>query len=937
MSNLVVSSQDIVKGKTGDAKNRGSAFTQPLQFLPFDEKDEVWSSMNLDFLEYQGLRQILKKAPHFAKNYNLAQGIIDKSDYVGTGANENQEILINLYDQEEETHLDLKFYPFIPNFINTMVTEFAKRNTKIMFMTTDEYSYNEMLELKRSEIEQVLLKEAEDKLLQQLLAAGHDPENPDEQELFQKTLSPENLKTLPEIESYFSKNYRSMLEEWATHQHKEDYNRFNMEELEERNFRNSLITDSEYWHFRMMENDYSIEDWNPMFTFVFKAPNIRYTSQAFAAGNTELLTVAEAVDKLGYLMTQEQLESLERIYPAINSAYPITGYAPESYYDSSISMNDNVNGPSLGMRQVTSMLGTTGQGYDMLTNLMMHGEQSGFGEYRQYYLRATTAYWKSQRKVGHLTKIKESGEVIVKIVDESYEVTDHPVYNNILIKNRNAETLVFGEHIEWTWINWVWGGIKLGPNAPSYAAMPATNSVTGLQPIYLGITQNKVGPVRYQFKGDDNLYGCKLPVEGATFSDYNARSVCPVDLLKPFQIGYNVVNNQIADILMDELGTIIAFDQNQLPQNSLGEDWGRGNYAKAYVAMKNFNMLPLDRTLANTEAASGQQPLQVLNLSQTERLMTRIQLATYFKNEGLSMMGITPQRQGQPVGRQTATGVEENLNASYNQTEPYFIRHSDQLMPRVYQMLIDLAQHYQSTNPSVRLQYMTSKEEKVNFQINGTDLLLRDFNIYVTSNANTRNTIEELRKLLITNNTAGGTIYELGNLLTADSLGEMNNILKEIEKKGEMQRNQEMTQEQQIEQQRNEAVLQEKKLELDHEEREAEKDRRANILIAEIRASGYSGAVDLDQNQRNDFLDNLDRIQGQQEYQESMGFEREKETNRTLLAKDKDNLDREKMNTQLRVAQTQLEIARENKTKSELQKQQQRKDREKEKKKKSTK
>ena len=34
----------------------------------------------------------------------------------------------------------------------------------------------------------------------------------------QQQLSPENLKTLPEIEDYFSKSYRSSVEEWATHQ-----------------------------------------------------------------------------------------------------------------------------------------------------------------------------------------------------------------------------------------------------------------------------------------------------------------------------------------------------------------------------------------------------------------------------------------------------------------------------------------------------------------------------------------------------------------------------------------------------------------------------------------------------------------------------------------------------------------------------------------------
>lgn len=919
MSNIVLSSGDIVNGKKGKS-NFTSAFTQPLQFIPRDEKDEDWNAHNLDFLEYQGLRQIFKKAPHFAKNFNLAHGIIDKSDYVGTGANENQELLENLWgDNDLDTNLDLKFYPMIPSFINTMRTEFAKRNSKIMFMTADEYSYNEMLAAKTDEISNVLLKEAEQKMLQKLIDAGHDPQNPEDAQMFQEELNPEKLKTLPEIQEYYSKNYRSMITEWASHQYEEDSYRFSMPELKERNFTNSLITDSAYFHFPMYKNDYGVEIWNPMYTFVFKSPETKYTSQAYAAGNVKLMTIPEVIDKFGEKMSEDQQKSLELIYPSTNARYGVSGVSPESYYDNSKSHDWNVDGPSIAMREVTSVLGGTVGGMDALSILM---NQDRYVNDKHFLLRVTTGYWKSQRRIGHLTQIKSDGSSVIKIVDEDYEVTDHPVYNNTLIKNRNPETLIFGEHIDWIWINQTYGGVKIGPNIPSYASMPASTGVSGLQPIYIGTDSNKVGPLKYQFKGDNNLYGCKLPVEGATFSDYNTRSVCAVDILKPFQIGYNVVNNQIADILMDELGTIVAFDQNQLPQESLGEDWGKGNYAKAWVAMKNFNMLPLDRRLANTEGASGQQALQQLDLSQTQRLMSRIQLGTYFKNEGLGLMGITPQRLGQSTGRQTATGVEENLNSSYNQTEMYFIQFSDYLMPRVEQMRTDLAQYYQSSNPSVRLQYMTSKDEKVNFQINGTDLLLRDFNVHAVSNATNRNVVEELRKLLITNNTAGGTIYQLGNLLTADSLGEINTILKSIEQKSDAQRQQEHNQEQAMDKQRQDSALQEKRLELEHEEREAEKDRRRDLAVAEIRAAGYSGAVDLNGNQQNDFLDNLEKIRNQDDYQQSMGFEREKETNRSQLARDKNNLERDKMNTQLRVAELGLAVARENKTGAELKKKQ---------------
>lgn len=915
---IVLSSQDIVKGKKGKKNAVGNAFVQPLQFIPFEDKDDDWCNSNLDFLEFQGLKQIYQKAPHFAKNYNLAAGIIDRSDYFGSNP-ETNDLVLSLGSVPEESHMNIEFYPFIPNFVNTLCTEFSERVNKIVVTAIDDYSYNEMLELKRSEVESVLLKQAEQKLYSKLLDSGKNPQNPEDAEVFQQQLAPENLKTLPEIESFFTKNYTSMVEKWANHQHKSDYYRFGMAEMEKKNFRNSLITDSAYFHYLMMEDDYSIEEWNPMFTFIFKSPETKYASLAYAGGNVKLLTIADIIDKYGYIMTQDQLENLERIYPASNVNASITGYDPQSYYDNTISHSDNVNGPSVAMSQVLSMVdGSVGGPTDTLNDLM---NQNQFSNGR-YLGRVTTMYWKSQRKVGHLTKIKRSGEVVIEIVDESYEVTDLPIYNNTLIKNRNPQTLIFGEHIEWTYINQVWGGVKIGPNVPSYSGMPTVTATNGLQPIYLGINQNKVGPVKYQFKGDENLYGCKLPIEGAEFSDYNARSSCPVDLLKPWQIGYNVVNNQIKDILVDELGTIVALDANQLPQESLGESWGKGNYAKAYVAMKNFNVLPLDRRLANTEGASGGQPLQQLDLSQTQRLLSRIQLATYFKNEGLSLMGITPQRLGQATGRQTATGVEENLNASYAQTEEYFTQFSIELMPRVYQMLLDLSQYYQSTKPSLRLQFMTSKEERVNFQINGTSLLLRDFNLYATSTASNRNTIEELRNLLITNNTAGGTIYQLGNLLTADSIGEINSILKDIETKEESKRREEYGQEQQLEKQRQEATQQERRLELDHEAQEAEKDRRSQILIAEIRAAGYSGSVDLDANGQNDYLDNLKVIQGQEQFQQTMTFEREKQSTKLKLDQDKIEIQREKNATQLRAKEIELNIARENQTKSELQKRQ---------------
>jgi hypothetical protein len=410
-------------------------------------------------------------------------------------------------------------------------------------------------------------------------------------------------------------------------------------------------------------------------------------------------------------------------------------------------------------------------------------------------------------------------------------------------------------------------------------------------------------------------------VEGSVFSDRNTRSVALVDLMKPFQIGYNIVNNQIADILVDELGTVILLDQNSLPRHSLGEDWGKNNLAKAYVAMKNFQMLPLDTSITNTENPLAFQHYQKLDLEQTNRLMTRIQLANYFKQQAFEVIGITPQRMGQQIGQtNTATGIEQAVSGSYAQTEMLFVQHSDYLMPRVHQMRTDLAQHYHSTKPSLRLRYITNTEETKNFEMNGTDLLMRDLNIFCTTKANHRAVLEQLKQLAIQNNTSGASIYDLGNIMKAESIAEVDQILKKSDERMERQRQEQMQQEQQMQEQALKARQDEVRQKMEFEASENQKDREARIVEAEIRSAGYGAMQDLNQNMQSDYADMLEKIQKGEEYQQAMGLQREKEGNRMRNEAAKMDLEREKLSVQKQISDNQLAIAMENKNKFDVQK-----------------
>jgi len=893
--------------------NRIGSITQPLQFLSKKDKDDEWAAWNLDWLELQGLRQIRRNARRLMKNYKLAKGVIDKTDYIIEDDNDYRDI-VELLTKEDSSALELKFYPIIPNVINVLVAEFAKRSTKLTYRAVDEFSYNEMMEQKRAMVEETLLSDAQAKVTAALLEQGLDPES----EEAQQQLAPDNLKSLPEIEQFFKKDYRSMVEQWATHQHKVDTERFRMDELEERGFRDMLITDREFWHFHMMEDDYEVELWNPVLTFYHKSPDIRYISQSNWVGKTDMLTPADVIDKYGYLMDEEQLESLEAIYPIRSAGYNIGGLQNDgSFYDGTKSHDWNTQMPSLGYRQYTSfMAGNVLDGNDVINEILSEGEDYN-NQGTLYLLRVSTVYWKSQRKVGHLTKIVESGEVTNEIITEDYQVTDQPIYDTRLFKNKTKENLIFGEHIDWIWINEVWGGVKIGPNISSYWGM---NTSDGFSPMYIGVNRKKIGPLKFQFKGDNSLYGCKLPVEGAVFSDRNTKSTALIDLMKPYQIGYNIVNNQIADILVDELGTIIMLDQNTLPRHSLGEDWGKGNYAKAYVAMKNFQMLPLDTSITNTENALNFNHFQKLDLSQTERLMGRVQLANHFKNQAYEVIGVNPQRMGQQLSQMTATGVEQAASASYAQTEVYFIQHADYLMPRVHQMRTDLAQYYHSTTPSTRLTYITGNDEKVNFEINGTELLLRDLNIFCTTTANHRAILEQLKQMAVQNNTTGASIYDIGKVVQSDSIAELNTVLKSTEQKQQQQKQAEMQQQQQMQEQQLQQQQEIEKMKIDSVAAENEKNRQRDILVAEIRAAGYGAMADVDKNEISDYRDAMKDIKQTEQYQQQTELQRNKQNNDMIKHGQKLSLEEQKLQTQKEIADKQLQIAKENKNKYDFEK-----------------
>lgn len=891
-SDLVLTARDLLKGYIAGSNSPYQLWNiTPLQFVEDADKDEDWIKWNLDFLERVALRQLMDTGPRLLKNYNMANGILDLTDF-GLNPETNEfapDVQVLGAQSLEKTQVPLKFYPIIPNIINVLVGEFTKRDNKIIPVATDEFSKNEIYEKKFNDIMQVLANDAKSKIEQQLLLQGIDyrtVQDPQQQQQIQQQM--DAAAQLAQIETKY-KNYRGIAEEWAAHMLEWDTDRFRMNEMEVHGFRDMLVADREFWHVRVLEDDIKLELWNPRFTFYHKSPDVYWISEGNYVGQQKYMTASDIINIFGDQMDETDIEKLKNF--AVTNGFG-SNYIPASVADQTHWYNDYNRPYPESQKNVTWEAWWQDRESNSSPAFTMYDMQ-----YRNnftymspvdspFLLRVTEAYWISQRKVGHLVVKDDAGAVIFEdIVDENHKVTNKPVYDKSLQKKETVDNLIKGEHVEWVWINELRHGVKIGSNRTGYYY---TNP-SEFQPIYLGGERCK-----FEFKGKNKLYGTKLPVEGKIFSDRNSISQSLVDRMKGFQINYNIVNNQIVELLADAVGKVMVIDQNMIPKKSMDESWGNQNFTKFFQIMQDYKIAPIDTSLANTQTATNFQHFQVMDMSNTDMIMAKLKLGEYFKNEAFATVGITPQRLGEMVGQPTATGVEQSVTASHAQTEWYFEQHMNHLMPRVRQMMLEAEQFLCAEKPWVSIKYMNSNEENAFFKMEGWRNLLTDLNVVCKSSANVKATMQMLKQALMQNNTAGGSLYELAQVGLSNSPAELISKLKKAEEDRKAQIEQQQKHEQEMQQQQQQFLEKERIATEQRDDYWKQKQMELDLQMAEIKAAGYS-TEDLNANQQSDALDFIKEKNKEIMNNDKMSFEQRKHQDKINLERQKIDIQRQKI------------------------------------------
>jgi hypothetical protein len=175
--------------------------------------------------------------------------------------------------------------------------------------------------------------------------------------------------------------------------------------------------------------------------------------------------------------------------------------------------------------------------------------------------------------------------------------------------------------------------------------------------------------------------------------------------------------------------------------------------------------------------------------------------------------------------------------------------------------------------------------------------------------------MEQLKQLAVNNNTMGASIYDLGNVIKSESIAELTGVLKAAEEKVNAQKQAEQQQAQQLQEQQIAAAEKQQQEMLRAQAERDDKMIQKDITVAEIRAAGFGSGVDLNANQQSDYMDYMEGLRKDQQYQDQMNLKRESELTKKELGQQKIAVDREKLQTQKEIAEKQLQIAKENKNK----------------------
>jgi hypothetical protein len=832
----------------------------PDQFKTEKEKmDESWIKNTMDYFSNKAYAEYVKNRDTFVKNYDLMKGILRMEDFY-------QEPEVRSFTDVLTADLELpayvKMYSIITTPVNELVGEISKRPDTFRVKAFDDDSQAEELQFKTDTLQQYVISQVQQQIAEKAALQGQE-------------IEPEQLQqmTMEQVKDQLD-SYTSVAEKWANHILTCQKAEFNIKEKSEDAFRDMLISAREFYHIYEDNSKlgFNIEVANPKNTWFLTTPDRKWISDptgraqgAYAAGTVQVMELSEIIESIPDLTKEEidHLRSSLQDYGLINVRESNLGN-PDAIPGQDSVMYDTFDPLVLQTRMIIES--EMKENNDGLKDFLgLTNNVSSFG-YKYVVVRS---YWISKRKIGKLIYIDDMGNEQSMIVDESYK----------------SGTIPTQQSLEWGWVNEWYQGTKIGPDI-------------------------------YHIKPFKLLNYC--PIIGTTYEVKNTEAKSLVDLMKPFQVIYNVCMNQLYKLLEKEVGKVQLMSLRHIPIPKDGDAQDALDIWE--MEARNRGVVFIDDSPENLKAPSSFNQFTALDLTRTQEIQSRYTLAQQMKAECWELVGMSKQRMGSISASESATGTNTAMQQSYSQTEPLFVAH-EYVMGQLYQAIIDAALYVESSKPQSTLSYITSEGESAFVQVNGSDLKFRDLKVFLTNRPEDTQMFNELRQLSQAIIQNGGTLYDVVELYSSKSQRELKKTFKDLRDRQVAQQEQaNKLQQQQLQQQQEQAqATLQQAAQLAQEQQtndnyQKELDRLSKEKIAIIQATGFGNVAseDVNANAVPDVLEisklNAEENKAAKDYGLKMADIQAK----NKQASDKMSIEKEKLQVQRENMANDLAVAKEN-------------------------
>lgn len=801
----------------------------------------------MDALEAEGVKQLAENVK-FRDYYKMVSGHLVHADY----GLEDNDIISQVRGLGDKVAIPtfVKHYDIIGILVRKLVGEWEKqRNNFRVNSTADEISENDYLRERTRRANDWYFDKVSKEIDAFLVSQGIDPktqqnfQSEEEQQAYQQQLEQAREKAVPfeTIERELSKNFKTKASEWAEHTLDNDERRFFENKLDSEEMKDRLLTGRFFRHYHIGYDHYKPERWNPLEVFFSQDVDVEYPQDGEYVGRVTRMSVSNIMKRFGHLLKPSQIKQLNGRFSGANNDPKATSYVNKmqegffgqtqivpfrNYYDYDlglqiqdaldIPMGETIIDTENGQQKIPTWLSTFQSANYMGRNLV--GAFRDDINLRTDVLQVTEAYWRSWKRMWFLNYIDSNGIAGSEIVTDDLLpefIEEHGIKKITTKSLQDLQKEVLADNTMYEfWIPEVWQGIKINGGGVGVGG-----------DIYL-----QIQPLPYQIKGDSNLYDVKLPVAGIIGTSL-------AQILRPYQVGYNICLNQIFNLLSKEMGMFFLFDINFLPSEFKDEGNIEQSLEKLQQFAKDVGIVPIDSQKQNIQGAQNMNTFMVQDVSFDKQINSRVQLSNWYFQKALEQIGFTPQRLGGATTYETATGLQQGMEAQYDQTAGLFTEMATAKLKSM-ELHLAIAQYCQKEYIDKDFVFTGTDNDKIYINLTDPDFPLRRIGLIPSNSPNERRILENVRNYLMTTNTLGSDLLDIAQGMATNTLSELISIGRRERIKKDQEIEKQRQHEQQLIDKQLQAQAQDKQADREFKASESAKDRETKLESERINALG---------------------------------------------------------------------------------------------------